>query len=170
MSPIKDSTNIIIGASRIGRDITEHERALRSLARRMEEQAALYQFTNKLFRAASVDEVYDGALDGIMRALVCDRASILMFDDTDVMKFVAWRALSDGYREALQGRSPWTRETREREPLLIRDVDSAELEPMLRAAIKDEGIGALAFIPMIAKGEVMVVVCRHLSFVPWLPL
>ena len=34
------------------------------------------------------------------RALPCQRASILLFDESGVMRFVAWRGLSDAYRRA----------------------------------------------------------------------
>ena len=112
VSPIKDSTDTIIGASRIARDITAHERVLKSLAERMEEQAALYQFTDRLFRTASTEDIYNAALDAIFRALGCERASILMFDDAGVMKFVAWRGLSDAYRRAVEGHSPWKPDTK----------------------------------------------------------
>jgi two-component sensor histidine kinase len=118
-------------------------------------QAALYQFTDKLFRAASVDDVYEAALDAIVRALECDRASILMFDHTGVMKFVAWRGLSDGYRRAVEGHSPWTRETEDPQPISIDDIDRAELDATLKATVKAEGITALAFIPLIARGELV---------------
>lgn len=89
VSPIFDARGIVVGASKIARDITQ--------------RAALYQFTDRLFRAGTVDDVYEAALDAIARSLGCDRASILMFDHNGVMKFVAWRGLSDGYRRAVEG-------------------------------------------------------------------
>ena len=117
VSPIKDAAGTIIGASKIARDITDHERAVKSLAKRMTEQAALYRFTDQLFRAASADDIYAAALDAIVRALGCDRASILLFDETGIMKFVAWRGLSEQYRRAVEGHSPWTRDTKDPQPI-----------------------------------------------------
>jgi two-component sensor histidine kinase len=76
-----------------------------------------------------------------------------MFDHTGVMKFVASRGLSDGYRQAVEGHSPWTRESTEPQPISINDIDRAELDASLKATVKTEGIAALAFIPLIAKGE-----------------
>jgi PAS domain S-box-containing protein len=80
VSPIMDATGTVVGASKIARDITERKRSEKV-------QAALYQFTDRLFRAASVDDVYEAALDAIVRALGCDRASILMFYE---IRGVAW--------------------------------------------------------------------------------
>ena len=60
---------------------------------------------------------------------VASGATILFFDDTGVMKFVAWRGLSDdGYRRAVEGHSPWTRDVGNPEPITIDDIDAAELE------------------------------------------
>jgi PAS domain S-box-containing protein len=148
VSPIMDATGTVAGASKIARDISERKRSEKV-------QAALYQFTDRLFRAASVADVYEAALDAIVRALGCERASILMFDHTRVMKFVVWRGLSDGYRQAVEGHSPWTRETNDPQPITIDDIDRAELDGALKATVKAEGITALAFIPLIANGKLV---------------
>jgi two-component sensor histidine kinase len=71
------------------------------------------------------------------------------------MKFVAWRGLSDGYRGAVEGHSPWTRETKDPQPISVSDIDSAELDASLKATVKAEGIGALAFIPLTAAGQLV---------------
>jgi PAS domain S-box-containing protein len=155
ISPILDSAGEVIGASKIARDITTRKRAEQALSQRAEEQAALYEFTDRLFRAGSAENVYEAALDAIVRALGCERASILLFDDTGVMKFVAWRALSDGYRSAVEGHSPWTREVRNPDPITIDDIDAAALEDSLKATVKAEGIAALAFIPLTGRGELV---------------
>jgi PAS domain S-box-containing protein len=148
VSPIRDAAGEIVGASKIARDITERKRTEAS-------QAALYQFTDRLFRAASVEDAYEAALDAIVRALGCDRTSILMFDHAGVMRFVAWRGLSEGYRQAVEGHSPWTRETKDPQPISIDNVDLAELDASLKATVKAEGIAALTFIPLVAKGELV---------------
>jgi PAS domain S-box-containing protein len=148
VSPIMDAAGTVVGASKIGRDITQRKRAEKV-------QTALYQFTDRLFRAASVEDVYEAGLDAIVRALGCERASILMFDHSGIMKFVAWRGLSDAYRRAVEGHSPWTRDSRDQQPISIDDIDRAELDPALQATVKAEGIRALAFIPLIARGELV---------------
>ena len=101
VSPIMDANGRVIGAAKIGRDITARKRA-------EDAQSALYDFTDRLFRATSIEDVYEAALAAITRALGCDRASILLFDWAGVMRFVAWRGLSDRYRQAVEGHSPWT--------------------------------------------------------------
>jgi len=113
------------------------------------ETSVLFRFTDRLYRAKQLDEVYDAALDAIIEALGCDRASLLLFDKTGVMRFVAWRGLSDSYRRAVDGHSPWKRGDRDSSPIFVLDLEGAEFPPSLKSVIAAEGIGALAFIPIM---------------------
>jgi PAS domain S-box-containing protein len=119
------------------------------------ELRALYSLTDRLYRAGSLEDVYDAALDAITDTLGCGRASVLLFDEQGVMQFVAWRGLSDTYRQALAGHSPWRPRERDPEPLLVPDIlDTAEPE-WIKAAIAGEGIRGLGFVPIVAQGEVI---------------
>jgi PAS domain S-box-containing protein len=120
--------------------------------RQMDGVVALYRFTDRLYRAGSADDVYASALDAITEGLGCERASILLFDDDGVMRFVAWRGLSDLYRRAVDGHSPWSRDASDPQPIWIDDIDAAELTDDLKETIRAEGIGALTFIPLVASG------------------
>ena len=102
---------------------------------------SLFRFTDRLFRARSLSDVYDSALDAILEVLGCERAAVLIFDDAGVMRFVAWRELSEQYRRAVEGHSPWTREVKDPQPICIEDVDAADLPESLKATVKAEGIG-----------------------------
>ena len=154
VSPIEDAAGTVFGASII-RDVTARKLVEAALAKRAEEQAALYEFTDRLFRATSANDAYNAALDAILRALGCDRASVLLFDDAGVMRFVAWRGLSDGYRKAVEGHSPWMCGTKDPQPVSIAKVEEAELDAALKASVNAEGIGALAFIPLTANGQLV---------------
>ncbi|MEW6325844.1 MAG: PAS domain-containing protein, partial [Nitrospirota bacterium] len=116
-------------------------------------QAALYQFVTRLCRAESLTEVYDAALDAMLNALRCDRASILLCDHAGVMRFVAWRGLSDGYRRAVEGHSPWTPEDADPQPVCMAEVSGADIEDSLKAVVRGEGLAALAFIPLMINGR-----------------
>ncbi len=151
-TPLFDEAGALIGAVNIVVDISERKRAEEALAKHRDEQAALHEFTDRLYRAETVGDVYESALDAMTRALGCSRASILLFDDAGVMRFAAWRGLSDGYRRAVEGHSPWTRDVQDPEPLCIQNVEMADLSDSLEATVKREGIGSLAFIPLMAKG------------------
>jgi PAS domain S-box-containing protein len=155
VSPVKDVNGTIVGASKIARDISVRKRNETILARRAEEQAALYQFTDKLYRAASLPDIYEAGLEAILRALHCRAASILRFDQTDAMRFVAWRGLSERYRRAVDGHSPWRAGEANPEPVLIGDIAAANQPEALKAVVRQEGIAALAFIPLMAGGKLI---------------
>jgi len=155
VSPVRDGNGRIVGASKIARDITEQRRAAAALDKRASEQAALYQFTDRLFRAQSLDDIYDSALEAILQAVRCDRASILLFDSESVMRFVRWRHLSEDYRRAVEGHSPWTPDTSNPAPVWVDDISSADLDGSLKQTVAAEGIGALAFIPLMAQGRLV---------------
>jgi PAS domain S-box-containing protein len=93
-------------------------------------------------------------LDAIDQALGCQRASILL-DDSGIMKFAAWRGLSDAYRHAVEGHSPWGRDTRDPQPVCVEDIQGADLAESLKATVAGEGITALAFIPLVVEGEII---------------
>ncbi|MDQ2693519.1 MAG: PAS domain S-box protein, partial [Chloroflexota bacterium] len=130
----------------------EAEQVLREFAR---EQAALYRFVDQLHRTASLEDIFDAGLAAILNALQCDRASILLFDESNVMRFVAWRGLSDEYRSATEGHSPWTPEAVDPEPIAMNDVATADLSDSLRGIIQGEGIRSLAFIPLVSNNRLI---------------
>ncbi len=136
-------------------DITERKRAEQELAEFARQQGALYRLADELSSAGSLEEMFNPALDAILSALQCDRASILLFDEQDVMSFVAWRGLSDEYRQATNGHSPWTRAEKNARPIGMEDIATADLSDSLRAVIQAEGIGALAFIPLISRANLI---------------
>jgi PAS domain S-box-containing protein len=124
------------------------------LARRAREQAALFRFTDRLYRAGSLQDTYEAALAAILGTLECRSASILRFDHSGIMRFVAWSNLSETYRKAVDGHSPWTEDDRDPEPIFIADIAQADLPDKLRETIEAEGIRALAFIPLTCAGKV----------------
>ncbi|HMN31579.1 MAG TPA: ATP-binding protein, partial [Caldilineaceae bacterium] len=81
-------------------------------------------------------------------------SSILLVDADGVMRLRAWHNLSHTYRERVEGRSPWPANDQNAQPVLIPDVAQAELGPLL-AILQDEGIAALAFIPLIEGGRLL---------------
>ncbi len=114
----------------------------------------LYQLTDRLYRAQSNGEVFEAALDAITQSLGT-RASILLFDDCDIMRFVAWRGLSDGYRAAVDGHSPWRAGEHDPDPIYVEDILDTGEPGWLKECIVSENIRALAFIPLVAKGHVI---------------
>jgi PAS domain S-box-containing protein len=103
VSPILDREGVVVGGSTVCRDITERKEFEASLGKRVQELTTLYELTERLQRAKALPEIYEASLDAITSALDCEHASILLFDTSAVMRFVAWRGLSEGYRVAVDG-------------------------------------------------------------------
>ncbi len=154
-TPLTDANGAFIGAVNVLIDISEQKRTHDSLVRRTQLQAAMLRLTDGLYRASSIEECYDAALDAIAEALECKRASILLFDDAGVARFVATRGISDAYRAAVEGHCPWHPGQRNPEPIFVEDIDDADEPDGLKATIKAEGIRRLAFVPLVASGGTM---------------
>jgi PAS domain S-box-containing protein len=147
-SSVLDPAGHFLYAVRVQVDITDRKRAEAALAQRMEEQSALFAFTEAMQHARSPEHIYEAALDAILRALRCERASILLSDETQTMRFIAARGLSETYQRAVEGHSPWSPDEQQPEPVILPDIAQAELPEKLRKSIEAEGIGAVAFIPL----------------------
>ena len=148
VSPVKDDTGKTVGASKIARDISERKRAEMI-------QQALYDLTSTINSAVALHDIYDAAISAVCRCQHAQRAAILLYDAEGVMRFRAWRNLSDEYRRAVEGHSPWTRDDPSPQPVCIDDVRHALLEEHLRAVVNAEGIRSLAFLPMTYEGRLL---------------
>ena len=115
----------------------------------------LYRLTDRLYRAETPNDVYEAALDAITRALGCTRAAVVLLDDTGIMRFAAWRGLSDAYRRAVEGHSPWPRDVKDPQPVCIDDVHTTDFPESLKDTIKEEHIGALAFFPLVVNNALI---------------
>jgi PAS domain S-box-containing protein len=128
---------------------------LSELATANRQRDALYLLSEQLHQATAVEEIYTAAMDSIESALNCDRSAILLFDAAGIMQFVASRGLSEGYRAAVTGHSPWRLDEANAAPIAIPDVASADLEEKLKAVVVNEGIHAVAFIPLVSDGALI---------------
>lgn len=148
VSPIRDDAGNIVGASKIARDITEQKRVeLR--------QQVLFDFACVANRPVGLPEIFEAALTTICSTQNCDRASILLYDAEGVMRFRAWRGLSEEYRRAVEGHSPWNRNDSAPKAVCVDDVSKANVDDHLRSVVAQEGIQALAFLPITYEGRLV---------------
>jgi PAS domain S-box-containing protein len=154
-TPDRDEHGHVIGWFASITDVTERKRSEHALAEFARQQEALYQLSDRLHHTDSLEDVYNASLDAILKGLQCDRASILLFDDVGVMRFVAWHGLSEAYRRATEGHSPWRPDEENPYPVCIEHIPSSDLSDSINAAIQAEGIGSLAFIPLISNGRLI---------------
>jgi signal transduction histidine kinase len=106
-------------------------------------------------QSRTIEQVYDVALDALASGLGVARSAVLLFDADGVMRFKAHRRISETYRRAVEGHSPWTPDTRNPATLVVGDVTG---DPSLRGylpAFAAENIAALAFIPLVNQDRVI---------------
>jgi signal transduction histidine kinase len=134
----------------------EGEHLARTSAEEMAaETMVLYRLSDVANRAITPEPVYEAALDAIRVVLGAERASVLIFDDAAVIRFHAWRGLSDDYRRAVEGHSPWTPTTLNPQPIVVPDVRNDDSLASYLPVFQKEGIRALAFIPLVYGDRVL---------------
>ncbi|MGE5691182.1 MAG: GAF domain-containing protein [Pseudomonadota bacterium] len=138
-------------AARVVEDGSSQDRA----SARVPDAEVLYRLADAIGRAASLDETLDEALSALTAALGLSRVAVLLADDAGVLQFVAWRGLSDAYRELAAAHAPWPADVQDPQPVLVADIDEEpELAP-LRGQVVGEGIRALAFVPLVHRGRLL---------------
>jgi signal transduction histidine kinase len=143
-----DGVRFMLGTAR---DVSERE----ELRWRLRDLDAVYRFADAVTGARGLEEVLEAALDALLEATGADRASVLLADEEGVLRFRAWRGLSDRYRAATEGHSPWPPGTADPQPVLVNDVARAGFEEELERVVRKEGIGALAFVPLLRGGRLL---------------
>ena len=136
-------------------DITEQKRAAQELQRRLDQMQVLSGLAQAVNHAQEPAEIYRAALQGLTRAVGADRASVLIFDADDVIRFKAWSGLSDEYRAAVAGHTPWRRGAPDAQPIAVPDVLEDSSLSSLGPVLAREGIRSVAFIPLLGNGGVI---------------
>src|SRR4051812_12024891 len=121
----------------------------------MNDAAICLALTSAISRTRRVDEIYEAALDALRDGLGVERASILLFDPDRVMRFKASRGLSDAYRRAVEGHTPWTPDSTDPQPIVIGDVRGDAALARFMPAIEAEGIAAMTFVPLVSLERVI---------------
>jgi PAS domain S-box-containing protein len=117
--------------------------------------ATCLALTTAISKSRTGEEIYAAALDALRAGLGVERASILLFDADGVMRFKAYRGLSDGYRRAVEGHTPWRPDSPDPRPIWVSDVAMDRSYEPYAATFAAEGIAALAFIPLISQDRVI---------------
>jgi PAS domain S-box-containing protein len=111
--------------------------------------------TRAISKSRTVEEIYDAALDALEEGLGVDRASILLFDPDGVMRFRAYRALSDAYRRAVEGHTPWRPDSPNPQPIWVESVSDDRSLDAYSSVFAAERIRAMAFIPLVSLDRVI---------------
>lgn len=137
-------------------EIERESRRLTEIARARSE--LLYRLTAACNRLDDIQAICGLAMATVERATESDRAAILLYDDlealdtaapTGTMRFIASNRLSDTYRRAVEGHSPWPRDAIDPVPIVADVSDPAWSE--YRDVFRAEGVATLAFVPILGR-------------------
>ena len=154
-APLEEDRAVFLVAARHAAQALERARLFREAELAYTETNLLYRLTDAVNRAQSVEDVYEASLDTIHNALDVERASILFFDDDGVIRFKAWRGLSDGYRRAVEGHTPWRPGDRDPQAVYVEDTLRDDSMSGYRELFESERIRALAFVPLVYESRLL---------------
>ena len=156
------------GILSIARDITEKVHIEQESIKRYRELKNIHKLTQAIISSKKLESTFDLVFDILKDSMNIDRASILMFDTEGIMRFIAWRGLSNHYRKAVDGHSPWTPRDKNPEPLVITDIQNDTSMPEYQTIFKQEDIHAVVFVPLTyndyVKGKVMLYAHKPYDF------
>ncbi len=137
-------------------DVTPHKQIQQELQKQIKQFRHILRMSETVARADTLEKIFGAALDGLQEVLGIDRAALLLFDEEGITRFRAWQGLSEAYRQAVEGHSPWKRSEENPAPITISDilVEGELLGPYLET-VKQEGIRAMAFIPLVGQGGLL---------------
>jgi PAS domain S-box-containing protein len=128
------------------------KRALKKQHSELRQLELLLDLAAVISQAKEPGEVYHAAAHGLVDSLSADRAAVRIFDPDDVLRFKASVGLSEEFRSAVIGHTPWRRGAVDAQPIAVFDVLQDASLSAYRQAFAKEGIRAIAFIPLMAKG------------------
>lgn len=137
------------------RDITERKRAEQLEQRQRTELEAIHLLSETVSRAESLEQMYEVAMDFMLCLLKADRAAIRLFDTDGMMRFKAWRGVSQAYLDVFDGHATWEQGSELPPPVFVEDIKVNPAFAVFKPAIQAEGISALGFIPLTQHGRLL---------------
>jgi PAS domain S-box-containing protein len=179
VSPVRDESGTVIGASKIARDISDRhrsERILRQTQAQLEAHvtglATLNECTARLWSCHTVDEGLKAILDAVVALLGADKGTIQLLDDTDsVLRIAAQRGFDAAFLETCRQMlvaddSACGRAVRTGARLVIEDVASDAAYESLRPVALAAGFRAVVSTPLVGpEGTTFGVLSTHFAAV-----
>jgi PAS domain S-box-containing protein len=179
VSPVRDSRGVIIGASKVARDVSERKRAEQALQeseRRLEVEvdalAKLNEWSTRLWRVRSLDEGLNEMLAAVTELLGAEKGYIQLLDDSgsklvmaaqrgfeqDFLTLVSEVSATDDYACA--------RALRSGQRVVIEDVETDGAYAPFRANVRAAGFRSMISTPLVsALGTPLGVASTHFRLV-----
>jgi PAS domain S-box-containing protein len=175
VSPVRNSGGVIIGASKVARDISGRkaaEQALRESEERLAAQAdalaKLNQWSTRLWRSRTLNEGLDETLAGVIELLGAEKGTIQLLNANGrVLSIVAQRGLEQDFLEFFREVSAVDdcacgRALRSGQPVVIEDVETDSPFEPYRAAARAAGYRSVISNPLVgADGTPLGIVSSY---------
>ena len=177
VSPIRNSTGLIIGASKVARDVSERKRAEflqseseRLLAAEADALTKLNECSSRLWRSRSLSDGLTEMLAAVVELLNADKGAVQLFNPQQaVLEIAAQSGFEPDFLEFF-GRvsqdleSASGRALRSRERVVIEDIEADVRYAPFRDLARAAGYRAIISTPLIGKeGEVLGIISMHFS-------
>jgi PAS domain S-box-containing protein len=155
VSPIRDVSGRIVGASKIARNISERKRIEAELGSLQQRLLALAEASATVLGTPDVDVVLSGVLDIARKVVASDGYAIWRADDAGTWRPVRTFGVSDEFARHIVAASDEPAEARadSRGPLVFPDVFAAPMLAHRHDTYRREGIRSMLSFPLLIRGE-----------------
>jgi PAS domain S-box-containing protein len=174
ISPVRNAEGVVIGASKIARDITGRRRAEeaievlnRQLTADLSAMARLQQLSTRLVRARDFGLLLGEAIDAVMEITGADMGNIQLLEN-GALKIVAYRGFEQPFLEFFdrvrEPRSACGAASRMGQRIIVEDVTSSPLfaDSLALEVIVAAGVRAVQSTPLVSRsGQVLGVFSTH---------
>ena len=156
VSPIRDRSGVVVGASKIARDITARkavEAEVRELQQRLLGLAAA---SASILAAPDVDAVLSATIGLARETFSTDGYAVWRSDEEGAWRVVRSHGISDAFAAriiALNAGQRVPSQVAFSGPLIVEDVTAAPMLADLRDAYRVEGIASMVVFPLTIRGE-----------------
>jgi PAS domain S-box-containing protein len=158
LSPIRDAKGVVVGASKIARDISERRIAEKLLATEVDALAKLNDLSSRLWRSSALNEGLNEMLIAVMELLSADKGNIqLLNSERQILTIVTHKGFQQDFLDffhqvSAHDDSACGRALRHGHRIIIEDVELdleyEKFRPIARAA----GYRAVVVTPLIGAG------------------
>jgi PAS domain S-box-containing protein len=156
VSPIRDASGVIVGASKIARDISDRKRIEGELHELQGRLLALAMASASILASPDVDAVLSATMALARDVFASDGYALWRIDPAGGWRIVRSHGISDEFAARVLAADAGQGSRRAvpfAEPLLCEDVDAMPMLADMRDAYQREGIASMIVFPLLVRGE-----------------
>ena len=156
VSPIRDASGAIIGASKIARDITDRRRMEAALLDVQQRLMALATAAGSILESPDIEDVLAATIQLARDVVAADGYALWRYDGLNAWRIVRSFGVSEAFSVriiALNGARPVSKDVAFADPMLFEDVAEAPMIAEMQEAYRHEGIASMIVFPLRIGGS-----------------